>query len=152
MKRIISFSVPFKALAAMIFAGFIVLYMVNGLIYTIVTNNEFEYSIPFIFVLQAIGLSVIISLLWHLFYSNAIIKKGRFIIRHILFELSILVLFGVCFFTFFTFPTDFSKLWLITIGIVSLFILILFGICEMYYKRTGKRYTEILKAYQSTIF
>jgi hypothetical protein len=62
-------------MAAMIFAGFICLYMISGILYTIVTGMEFNYMIPFVFVLQGLGLSVFISILWELFYGNVIIKK-----------------------------------------------------------------------------
>jgi len=151
MNKLIRFSVPFKAFGAMIFSGLIILYMVSVFIYNIVTGNELEYSIPFILVLQGIGLSVLISLLWSLFFSNVIIKKWRFFIRHILFELSMLVLIAVSVLTFLAIPMDITKLWLIAIGAVFVFVIILFGLCEMYYKKTGKRYTEILKAYQETI-
>jgi hypothetical protein len=151
MKKVMMFTIPFKAFAAMIFAGIIILYMVSGVIYTVVSGEEFNYSIPFIFVLQGVGLSVMISLLWGLFFSNVIIKKWRFFIRHILFELSLLVLLTVCFFSFLAIPTDWAKLWLITLVILSLFLVILFGICELYYKKTGKHYTEILKAYKNEL-
>jgi len=151
MNKLIKFTIPFKAFAAMIFSGLIILYMVSVFIYTVVTGGELDYSIPFILVLQGIGLSVLISLLWSLFFSNVIIKKWRFFIRHILFELSMLVLVAVSILTFLAIPANLTKLWLIAVGAVSLFIIILFGICEMYYKKTGKRYTEILKAYKESL-
>ena len=135
----------------MVFSGLIILYMASVFIYINVTGEEIDYNIPFALVLQGIGLSVLISLLWNLFFSNVIIKKWRYFIRHILFELSMLVLVSISILTFLAIPMDTTKLWLIAVGAVSLFIIILFGLCEMYYKKTGKRYTEILKAYQETI-
>ena len=152
MNKIIRFSIPFKAFASMLFAGIIVLYMVTGTIFAAVTGEDFSYSIPFIFILQGLGLSVLVSLLWALFFDNAIIKKLRFFTRHLLFELSLLVLLAICFFTFLAIPTAWAKLWLIAIVAVSVFVLVLFGLCEMYFKKTGKRYTEILKAYQAENF
>ena len=152
MKKLIQFSVPFKAFASMLFAGIITLYMVSSFLYTVITGEELSYSVPFIFILQGMGLSVLISLLWSLFYSNIVIKKWRLYIRHILFELSILALFAVCFFSFSSISTVWTKLWLAAVAAVSVFVIILFGICEMYFKKTGKRYTEILKSYQSQNF
>jgi hypothetical protein len=145
-------TIPFKAFGSMIFAGIIILYIVSATMYAMVTGKEFNYSIPFIFVLQGLGLSVLISLLWGLFFSDAVIKKSRFFIRHILFELSLMILLAVCFFTFLAIPTEWAKLWLITIGVVSVFVIVLSSICEMCYKKTGKRYTAILKAFQSENF
>ena len=151
MNKLVKFSIPFKAFGAIIFSGLIILYMVTVFIYKNVTGVELDYNIPFILVIQGIGLSVLISLLWSLFFSNVIIKKWRFFIRHILFELSMLVLVAISILTFLAIPTNLTKLWLIAVVAVSVFVIILFGICEMYYKKTGKRYTEILKAYQETI-
>jgi len=152
MNKLMKFTIPFKTFASMVFAGIMILYMVSSFLYATVTGVEFDYTIPFIFILQGLGLSVMISLLWGLFFSNVLIKKWRFFTRHILFELSLIILLAICFFTFLAIPTDWAKLWLIVIGIVSVFVIVLFGICEMYYKKTGKRYTEILKAYQSENF
>lgn len=149
MNLIMKFSLPLKAFAAMLFAGIIVLYMFSSIIYTIITGEEINYSIPFVFIIQGLVLSVFISLLWGLFFSNIIHKKWRFFTRFILFELSLLVLLAVCFFIFLSIPANLTKLWLIAIGAVSLFVTVLFGIYEMYYKKTGSRYTEILHTYKS---
>jgi hypothetical protein len=149
MKKIMEFAIPFKAFASMLFAGFIILYMISGVIFAIVTGEKFDYTIPFIFILQGFGLSVLISLLWNLLFSEVIIKKWRYSIRHIIFELSLVVLLALCFLTFLAIPTNWAKLWLIVIATVSVFVILLFGLCELYYKKTGKRYTEILRAYKS---
>jgi hypothetical protein len=78
MKKIMAFVLPIKAMAAMIFAGFICLYMISGILYAVVTGVEFNYMIPFAFVFQGLGLSVLISILWELFFGNTVIKKWRF--------------------------------------------------------------------------
>jgi hypothetical protein len=151
MKKIMAFELPIKAMAAMIFAGFICLYMISGILYAVVTGMEFNYTIPFVFVLQGLGLSVLISILWELFFGNIIIKKWRFFLRHLMFEISLVGLLAVCFLTFLAIPTDWAKLWLIVVGIVAVGVITISSIGEMYYKKTGKRYTEILKTYKTNI-
>jgi phosphatidylserine synthase len=148
MKKIMAFVLPIKAMAAMIFAGLMCLYMLSGILYAGVTGVEFNYMIPFIFVLQGLGLSVLIAILWELFFSNTVIKKWRFFLRHVMFEISLLALLAVCFLTFSAIPTDWAKLWLIAAGSVAVGIIAISGIGEMYYKKTGKRYTEILRNYK----
>jgi len=149
MNKLVKFSVPFKAFASMLFAGLIVLYMVGSFLFATVTGEEFAYAISFIFILQGMGISVLISLLWNLFFSDVIIKKWRFFIRAILFVLSLFILLVLSFFIFSAIPSNWAKIWLITVGVLLLFVIVLFSICEVYFKRTGKRYTEILKAYKS---
>jgi phosphatidylserine synthase len=151
MKKMMAFVLPLKSMAAMIFAGFICLYMGSSILYAVFTGIEFNYSIPFVFILQGLVLSVLISILWELFFSNIIIKKWRFFLRHLIFELSLLALLAVCFFTFLAIPTDWAKLWLLVVGIIGVGIITISSISEMYYKKTGKRYTEMLKTYKSTI-
>jgi len=151
MKKIMAFVLPIKSMAAMVFAGFICLYVVSSIIYSTIKNMEFNHTIPFIFILQGLGLSILISFLWELFFSNIVIKNWRFFLRHLLFELSLMVLLAICFLTFLAIPTDLGKLWLIVIGIVAAGIIIVSGIGEMYYKKMGKRYTEVLKTYKSNI-
>jgi len=149
MKKLMEFVMPLKAFSAMIFAGLVILYMVSSVLYTHFTGIEYGYSIPFVFILQGIGLSVLISLLWGLYFSNVIIKKWRFFLRHIMFEISLLALLAICFFTFFAIPTELANIWLIASGIVALFVIMLSSLSEMYFKKTGKRYTEILKNYKA---
>jgi hypothetical protein len=68
-----------------------------------------------------------------------------------MFEISLLGLLAVCFLTFLAVPTDWAKLWLIVAGIVAVGVITISSIGEMYYKKTGKRYTEILKNYKTSI-
>ena len=148
MKRIFEIVLPFKSFTAMIFSGFMILYMVGAIIYSTITGHLFNYSIPFAFVLQSIGLSVIISVLWGVFFSKAIIKKWRFFLRHIMFELSVFSILGLYFLTFFNISSEEAKLWLIIAVIVAFFVILLTSICEMYFRKTGKDYTEMLKIYK----
>ena len=151
MKKLMEIAIPIKSFTAMIFSGFMVLYMISALIYSIAAGQIINYGIPFAFVLQSIGLSLIISVLWSIFFSNAIIKKWRFSLRLIVFKLSLLAVLGLFFFTFFNVSLEEARLWFIVALIIALFIILLTGICEMYFRKTGKDYTEILKTYKKNI-
>ena len=151
MRKLMVFVMPLKGFAAMIFAGSICLYMIGSVLYAVVMGDEFNYAIPFIFVLQGLGLSILISILWGVFFSNVVIKRWRFFLRHIVFVLSLLALLTICFLTFLTIPTDWSKLWLITVAILAIGITLISILCEMYFRKTGRRYTEILKTYKESI-
>jgi len=46
-------------------------------------------------------------------------------------------------------PTYWAKLWLIVIGAFTAGVVGLSVLCEIYFRVTGKRYTEILQKYQA---
>ncbi|MCL2387667.1 MAG: hypothetical protein FWC89_09005 [Defluviitaleaceae bacterium] len=148
MKKLVTLSVPIKAFASMIFAGIMVLYMVSGVAYSIITGEAFEYAIPFVFVVQSALLSTIISALWSVFLGGTVIKKWRFTKRLIMFKLSLILLLALCFFTFLAIPADWTMPWFISILAVSVFVVILAMLSEVYFKKTGERYTEALKQYK----
>lgn len=50
---------------------------------------------------------------------------------------------------FLAIPTYEAKLWLLVAGAVEVGIIALSALCELYFKATGKRYTEILKKYKA---
>ena len=148
MKKLITVSVPIKAFASMLFAGIMVLYMVSGVAYNIITGEAFEYAIPFVFVIQAVLLSTVISALWTVFLGDTMIKKWRFTKRLIMFKLSLLLLLALCFFTFLAIPANWTIPWFVSILAVSVFVVILALLSEVYFKKTGERYTEALKQYK----
>jgi amino acid transporter len=151
MEKLMAFVMPLKAFAAMIFSGLIVLYMVSGVAYSLITDEAFEFAVPFAFVMQGLLLAVLISILWGAIISNTIIKKWRYFPRIILFTITVAILLIVSFLTFLAIPTEWSWFWLITNGIVCVAMIKLSIIGELYFKKTGKRYTEMLKNYQSKI-
>jgi phosphatidylserine synthase len=128
--------------------------MAGGALYSGIFNdklNQFNYTIPFIFIIEGLVLSVLISVLYGVFFSDIQIKKWRFFPRLVLFSLSLLILLALCVLVFFAAPTDWAKLWWIAIGCVALGIVLLSIIAELHFRKTGKRYTEILKNYQTGI-
>ena len=148
MKKLMDFVVPLKAFAAMLFAGLMILYMVSGVAYSFLLGEAFDYAIPFIFVLQGLGLSMVISILWGVFISDTLIKKWRFVRRCIAFKLSIIPFLALCFFTFLAIPTDWTIPWFIAILAVSVFAVVLAMASEVYFKKTGERYTAALNQYK----
>jgi phosphoglycerol transferase MdoB-like AlkP superfamily enzyme len=149
MRKLMGFVMPIKTYAALIFTGLICLYMISGVLYAQLSGAVFSYTIPFVFVLQGLVLSLLISILWSVFISDVLIKKLRFFARFLLFGLSLLVLLSLCLLTFLAVPTNWAKLWLIVIAAVVFGIVILSCLSEMYYRKTGKLYTEALALYKA---
>ncbi|MCL2841917.1 MAG: hypothetical protein FWE28_00425 [Oscillospiraceae bacterium] len=151
MKKLITFVMPMKLIAGGVLFGLIGFYMVVGILYARLTGAEFEYSIPFAFIWQGATLAIAIAILWEVFFGETIIKKWRFFKRILLFNISLIFLIAICFLTSFALPTDWAYLWLIGVGIISLGIAAMSGLNELYYKKTGERYVEILNAYKKSL-
>jgi hypothetical protein len=149
MQKLMNFVMPLKMFASAIFTGIIILYMVSGVAYAFFTGEAFEFAVPFVFVLQGLLLAALISFMWGVIISDTIIKKWRYFPRFILFSFSVMALLGVCYLTFLAIPTEWSWFWLITNGIVGLGMIKLSVLSEIYFKRTGRRYTEALRNFQS---
>lgn len=132
----------------MIFAGIMSLYMISGVIYAAITNNPFESAIPFIFVIQGMVLSLGIAALWEIFLNDTLIKNWRFAKRCIAFKLALIPLLALCFFTFLAIPINWVLPWFIALVGISMGIVILAMVSEVYFKKTGIRYTQILQTYQ----
>ena len=149
IKRLAVFVMPLKMFASAIFAGFMILYMVSGVIYAYVTGNDFVYAVPFVFVLQGLLLAALISLLWGILFSDVLIKKWRCFPRLIVFSVSLTALLAVCVVTFISIPTDWANLWLITNGCIGFGLIVFAVVNELRFKATGRRYTEMLKNFQA---
>lgn len=151
MKKLLNFMMPVKTFAAMIFTGLMCLYMVTGSLYAAILEEPFDYTIPFVFVLQGLVLALLTSALWAVFIGEAVIPKMRYFPRLILFSLSLLFLLAVCFLLFLAIPIAWAKLWLIVTVCVTAGVIALSILSEVHLKVTGKRYTEILNEYKSKI-
>jgi len=148
MKKLMAFVMPIKFVAGGVLAGLIGFYMVVGTIYARFTGAEFEYSIPFAFIIQGAVLAIAIAILWEVFFGETIIKKWRFFRRALAFNLSLLLFIAICFLTSFALPIDWAYLWLIGTGAITLGISVMSGLNEIYCRKTGKRYNEMLRIYQ----
>jgi len=148
MKRLIEFVMPMKLIAGGVLAGLIGFYMVVGTLYARFTGVEFVYSIPFAFIIQGAVLAIAIAVIWEVFFGEAIVKKWRFFKRALMFNLSLIALIAICFLTSFALPTDWAYLWLIGATAITLGIAIMSGLSELYYRKTGERYNEMLRVYK----
>ena len=150
IKKLADFVMPLKIFASAIFAGFMILYMVNGVGYAYFTGEEdFIYAVPFVFVLQGFLLAAMISLSWGILFSDVFIRKWRTFQRLVVFAASLMALMTVCVLTFMAIPTDWANLWLITNGCIGFGLIVFAAINEIRLKATGRRYTEILNKYKS---
>lgn len=151
MKKILRCVVPVKSFAALIFTGLICLYMVTGSLGSTILNIPFDYTIPFVFALQGLVLAILISILRVVLLGDGVIKKMRYFPRLMIFSISLMALLAACLLVFLAIPTAWAKLWLIVAGCITAGVVVLSILGEMYFKATGKRYTEILNEYKSKI-
>ena len=148
MKKLIAFIMPVKFVAGGILFGLIGMYMVAGTINARLTGAEFEYSVPFSFILQGAVLAIIVAALVEVFFGETVIKKWRFFKRALFFGLSLIILIVVGVLISFTLRGDaWVYLWLIGIIVITMGIIVA-GATEIYYRKTGERYTELLRAYK----
>ena len=151
MRKLTEFVMPVKVFAAMIFFGLIVLYVVSGILYTTITGDTIIQAIPFVFIFQSAGISVVIALLWGLFFGGSTVRKSRFFLRYILFALLMLTTIVVCFFTFLAVPMEWTWFWFLSISIIFIGTTVFLSFNELYYKRTGEQYVEILNTYKKSL-
>jgi len=149
MKKFIELTTIVKTFAAMLFAGFVCLYIFGGIMYAIFVDDSFTYSISFIHLVKSIIFAMLISVLWGVSFSDVVIKKCPFYKRQILFKVSLALLFAFCFIMFSIIESNWEIIWLVIAGIMIVFVVVLSYLSEWYFRKTSVRYTEILKIYQS---
>ena len=150
MKTFMRIWFPAKSLGAGIFAGFMCAYVAAGYLYAwLVDRATFNFTVPFIFVIEGVGLAIFIAVLWYLLIDDAAPVKLRFFTRLIIFVLLLAAALAICVLLFFPFHTDWAKLWWIVIGVVTAGVVVISVIGEIYSRITGRRYTELLKKYQA---
>ena len=152
MRKLTEFVIPIKVFAAMIFCGMIGLYVASGVLYAAITGSTLEHAaIPFVFVFQSAGITIVISLLWALFFNESLFKKQRFFMRYTLFSLSMFAILTVCFFTFLAVPAEWARFWLLATLIVFAGTTVFMSLNELFYRKTGERYVEILNTYKKSL-
>jgi len=142
---------PVKTLAAMIFAGLMCAYVAAGALYGLIVYRGFEYTVPFIFVIQGVVMSIVIAALWEYLFGDDWIKKIRYFPRLVIFSASMTVLLTLGLLAFIPWHTNEAKLWLIVAGFVIAAIGVLSIIGEAYYRVTGKKYTKLLEEYKANM-
>jgi len=150
MRKLTEFVMPIKVFAAMIFFGLVGLYVSSGVLYTFFTGEAIAYAVPFVFIIQSAGISAVVALLWGLIFRSAV-RKSRFFLRYILFALLLLTTLVICFFTFLAVPISWVWFWFGATFTIFLGVTVFLGLNELYYKKTGQRYVEILNTYKKSL-
>ena len=145
MKKLLLWSVPVKSLAALLFAGFIFLYMIAGSFHSIVSDEIFEFAIPFSFAIQSAVLSVVIALLYALMFSEVVIRKMRYFQRIAIF---VVILIPILAFHVWLF---YSTIWLIVAVGIGIGIMVGAFVLDRYFRLIGKKYTNALESFKANI-
>ena len=148
MKKLVDFVMPMKLIAGGVLAGLIGFYMVVGAIYARVSGADFEYSIPFAFIIQGAVLAICIAVLWEVFFCEIIIRKLRFFPRVLMFNASLAALIAASVLTSSVLSSDWAYLWLTGATAIAIGIGVIACLAEVYFRKTGQRYNELLRAYQ----
>jgi len=151
MKRLIDLVMPMKFFATMMFFGLIALYVVAGMAQSIIANEAIEYAVPFIYILQSTILSLVFSVIWALFFSEEASKRWRFFIRYGLFAIIVFAALIISFFAFLAIPTEWAWTLLLVAVVVFFGVTVFLSVNEMYYRKTGERYMEMLNSYKKSI-
>ena len=148
MNKRVSFAFRIKTMAAFVFSGLILTYIISEFLYSSINHMPFTDNMPFIFILRDLLLAILIAVFWQIFLTDNIIKKIRYYLRIILFVCTLSILLFGFFAIFYVAPMDYAKLWLIIAGLFIILIAIISIACELYFRKTGKQYTEILEEYK----
>ena len=139
MKKLIEISVAIKSVAAMVFAGQIIIYLIIGTFFGLT-------GMDFILIWQTVAIATITGILHYIAFTESVIKKMRYSIRLIVFSLPLYTIIAAFALIFKWFPST-----LYTWILFTVFFLIVFGVLtaafEIYTKITGKKYNESLEAY-----
>ena len=127
-----------KALGAAIFMATVCLYMGIGAINARISGVDFNYYIPFAFLIHGVIISLMVSGAWILCFG--MIKAKGFVFRYLLTLIIMLVLYGITF----LFPVIISKessfIWVISSFVSALLFLTgVSALNEMQLKKTGVR-------------
>ncbi len=141
MKKFIETTAAIKSVAALIFAGLIIVYTVFGGFFGL-------KGISFGQVWQALGVAAIAACLHWVAFAGAAcarLSQGK---RMAVFELPLLAVLAAFAYCFGWFPAGNAVNWLIFVALCLFFFGVIAIVFALYFRVTGRRYTEILSAYQ----
>jgi len=147
MKKMMNFIARVKFIAAGVFCGLIGFYMVVGTLYTRFRGLDFDYAIPFAFIIHGAAFALVTATLWEVFFGETI-KHWRFIVRALAFDLLLALTILACFATSFILPQDWAHLWLAGVLVIAVGIAVISCVCEWYFRKTGERYNEMLRVFK----
>ena len=149
MKKLMTIVMPVKLVAGGIFFGLIALYMIAATINARVTGAEFDYSVPFYIIIQGAALAMIVAFLVEIFFGETLINNWRFFKRAKMFSLALIALMIFCILLPFVLRVG-NMYYFLAMGVItSVMGIIVVAITQVYYRKTGQRYTELLQAYKA---
>jgi hypothetical protein len=144
MKKFTETLVAIKSVAAFVFVAQIMMYVVGMMI------TGYANAMPFSFIWQALALSLITALLQYLCFDDRVIKKMRYSLRIVLFAVPLFAVLSSFALIGRWFPADRAGAWLL-FAIIFLVVLVVITVAfEVYYRVTGKRYTDRLQSFRSS--
>lgn len=151
MKKLLDLSTPVKAFASMLFAGFICLYLIIGILYRHFFDSGFLLSMSFGQLLTGILFTAMAAVSWGFCYSRVFLKKWVFLKRYLLFIVLILSSAASQFFVFAGGYFNWPAPWFFVVGLVSLFVILLSYFSERHFRKISIDYTKSLRLYQRKI-
>lgn len=142
MKKFVEQLVAVKSAAAFVFSGQIV-------VLAFVCMFAGYDSVPNSFIWQALVISVVTALLQFVCFSEVVIKKMRYTVRVLLFALPLLLILSGLAYAFHWFPANNPLSWLLFIVVFAVVLALFTASFEIYYRVTGKKYTDQLENYQA---
>lgn len=141
MKRIAENALGIISSAGMSFTGLSIIYMLVSMFFG-------QQSIQYSYLWQFLLLSVLISTLQFLFFSNSVFKKTRYYVRIVCFGIPLYFLISGFAYFFKWFPIYLSS-WLLFSAIFLFIFAVLIVVFELYARITGQRYNQLLKNYKT---
>lgn len=137
MKKFLEYATSFKAYSCMNFTGFMIAWVFAALILS-------WEGLPISIILQGMLISVVISLIQMLSFTDLAFKKMRYGGRLTFFAVMTLATLSLFAVLFKWFPLDKIGYWL---GFAGIFLVVFVAISigfSVYFKVTGKKYNELL--------
>ncbi len=144
MKKFTETLIAIKSAAAFIFVGQVMVYVVVMMI------SGYANTVPFSFIWQALAISLITALLQYVFFDDRVIKRMRYSLRIVLFAIPLLAFLSAFAFIGRWFPVEKAGAWLLFAVIFLVVLAVTTVVFEIYYRITGKKYTDRLQSFRSS--
>lgn len=141
MKKFIEILTAVKDIAAMTFAGMMMLFVVVGYFFGL-------SSISFSLIWQAVFIALICGILHFIAFSDYVVKEKGYPFRLTLFATPLYLAVGAFAVLFKWFPIDLGS-WAIFTLVFAAGFGALAGVFYVYFKITGNKYNQMLAIYQS---
>lgn len=141
MKKYLRYMIPVKTYICYIFT-------ISMFIFLIIGGCAGTKTMAMGFILQLLILSMIAGFLQSLVFSDLLFKKMRYGTRIIIFLIPYLGIFSAFSIIFKWFPVANILSWIIFLAIFIFCAAVITGGFELYFRITGQKYDDLLKAYK----